>query len=172
MGAEAILLLAANALPFLAKYLGGGEATQKVADTVSAIATTVAGVADPKDAFAAIEANPSLKTEFHLQVMAKKLEFDDMVIKDIQNARERDVKLAQAGFRNTRANWLAASSFVLVIASLFIVIWSYEIDEFAKGVLTLILGRALGWVEQIFSFEFGTTKQSVAKDATIANLSK
>lgn len=41
----------------------------------------------------------------------------------------------------------------------------------AKGAVTLILGRALGWVEQVFSFEFGTTRQSRVKDETISRSS-
>lgn len=49
--------------------------------------------------------------------------------------------------------------------------WDSTMNEYAKGIITLILGRALGWVEQIFSFEFGTTRASKAKDDTINKLS-
>ncbi|QYF95594.1 hypothetical protein KY495_10835 [Massilia sp. PAMC28688] len=44
-------------------------------------------------------------------------------------------------------------------------------DDFAKATITLILGRSLGWIEQIFSFEFGTTRGSKSKDETISRLS-
>jgi hypothetical protein len=52
------------------------------------------------------------------------------------------------------------------------VVWASGMDDFAKATITLILGRALGWVEQIFSFEFGTTRANKTKDDTINNLTK
>jgi hypothetical protein len=42
-----------------------------------------------------------------------------------------------------------------------------DLNEYAKGIITLFVGRALGWIEQVFSFEFGTTRSSKQKDATI-----
>jgi hypothetical protein len=47
-----------------------------------------------------------------------------------------------------------------------------EVSEFAKGIITLLLGRALGWLDNIYNFEFGTTRASRAKDDTIEALSK
>lgn len=60
----------------------------------------------------------------------------------------------------------------LLLATLGIVIWATNLDDFAKATITLICGRALGWVEQIFSFEFGTTRTSTQKDDTINNFMK
>ncbi len=51
-------------------------------------------------------------------------------------------------------------------------VWGSDMDDFAKGMVTLICGRALGWVEQIFSFEYGTTRANKVKDDTIKALTK
>lgn len=113
-----------------------------------------------------------MAAQFKAVVMLRDADLEKAYLADRQDARERDVKLADAGRTNYRANALAGVAVLLVIMCLMIVVWGSGMDEFAKGMVTLICGRALGWVEQIFSFEYGTTRASKVKDATISNLSK
>lgn len=80
--------------------------------------------------------------------------------------------LTEAGDVNGRANVLAAGAVLLVIGCLMITVWASRMDDFAKATITLICGRALGWVEQVFSFEFGTTRANKTKGDTINNLTK
>ena len=84
----------------------------------------------------------------------------------------RDIELAKAGIVNHRANVMAAGALLLVLLCLAVVIWSSDANEFAKVTISLILGRALGWVDQLFSFEFGTTRASKTKDDTINRLTE
>lgn len=76
---------------------------------------------------------------------------------------------------NKPINYQAISMYILaviVIMVIFIAIWSVpEVNDFVKGVSTLVLGRFLGYLDQIYNFEFGSTKTSRQKDETIANLS-
>lgn len=95
----------------------------------------------------------------------RKVEMDDLA-----NARARDVALHQAGGANNRANWLAVAAIALVVGCLLTVVWSSGMDDFMKATITLILGRSLGWVEQIFSFEYGSTRSGRIKDETINKL--
>ena len=44
------------------------------------------------------------------------------------------------------------------------------INEYVKGIFTLVLGRFLGYLDNIYSFEFGTTRGSKEKDETIKQL--
>lgn len=60
---------------------------------------------------------------------------------------------------------------LLVIVCLLIVVWNSNADDFAKATISLILDQSLGWVEQIFSFEFGANRDSKKKDDTINKLS-
>jgi hypothetical protein len=73
-------------------------------------------------------------------------------------------------YRNSRLNFLAAVAFVVVILCLVAVVILTITDEFAKGVITLILGRFLGYIDNIYNFEFGTTRGSKDKDDVITNL--
>ena len=69
-----------------------------------------------------------------------------------------------------RVNVLIATAILVVLACLFVVVQLLVKDEFAKGILTLVLGRFLGYVDNIYNFEFGTTRSSAKKDDTITAL--
>lgn len=162
--------LAAKYVPEMIRHFQGEQAGS-VADAVVDIAQTVTGTKTPEAADAALAADPALAIAFRTKVMENETSIIQAYLADTQNARNRDVELAKAGVTNHRANILAGSALLLVLICLFIVIWSADADDFAKATISLILGRALGWVEQLFSFEFGTTRDSKKKDDTINKLS-
>ena len=93
-------------------------------------------------------------------------------VDDTKDARGRDVEMMKAGYRNSRANAMLSFAGLMVVAITFIVIWESNLNEYAKGILTLVLGRCLGYVDQGFNFEFGTTRSSGKKDDIIQSLSK
>lgn len=166
------IMLAAKFAPAAIKYLTGSSAASDVAAQVIDIAQTVSNKGTPAEALAAIELDPALALQFRISVMENESKLEMAYLADVQSARDRDVEMAKAGVRNVRANVLVAGALLLVVVCLAIVVWASSMDDFAKATITLILGRSLGWVEQIFSFEFGTTRASKTKDDTIKNLSK
>jgi hypothetical protein len=95
----------------------------------------------------------------------------EVQVDDTKSARERDMEMLRAGYRNSRANTMLAGAGVAVVVILFLVIYNSPMDDFEKSILTLILGRVLGYVDQGFNFEFGTTRSSAKKDETIGRLS-
>lgn len=158
--------------PAIIKWITGSDKAEDAAAKVVDIAKIVTGKDSPEDALNTMALDPAAQMQFRLAVMQNESEMDRLYLADTQNARERDIKLAQAGITNVRANVLAAIALGLVIVCLFIVVLESDLNEYAKGTLSLILGRALGWVEQLFSFEYGTTRTSKTKDDTISRLSK
>lgn len=167
-----IAMQLAQFVPGIIKLLTGSERAGEAAEHVVAIAQTVTGTSTGPEALAAIQADPAKMLDFQLAYAAQQQAIEQMYLVDVQSARGRDVDLAKAGQVNHRANALAAGAGGLVVACLAVVIWSSTLDDFGKATLTLICGRALGWVEQIFSFEFGTTRANKTKDDTINNLTK
>jgi hypothetical protein len=166
------LALASQFAPSLIKYFSNSDTAGDVAGQVINIAKTVTGKGTVGEARAVLELDPAKAVEFQLAVMANDADLAKAYLADVQNARARDMAMTAAGVKNTRANALAIGAASLVLATLGIVIWATNMDDFAKATITLICGRALGWVEQIFSFEFGTTRTSTKKDDTINNLTK
>lgn len=161
------LSLAAKYAPDIIRHFSNNDTAADVAGKVIDIAQTVTGTKTPEEADEAMAANPDLTIQFKSALVANDADLIKAHLADTQNARARDIELAKAGGHNYRANAMAGAACALVLICLAIVVWSTSIDEFAKGTITLVCGRALGWVEQIFSFEFGTTRASKAKDDTI-----
>jgi hypothetical protein len=158
-------------VPGIVKLLTGSEKAEEVAGKVVNVARAVTGIDDPKFAVEAIQADPSKMMEFQLAMGAQQAEFERMYLGDTQSARARDVELAKAGIKNHRANFLAGVALLLVVICMVVVVWNSDMNEYGKLTLSLVLGRALGWVDQLFSFEFGTTRANKEKDLTISKLS-
>lgn len=166
------LALASQFAPSIVKYFSKSDTAAVVAGQVIDIAKTVTGASTPAAAQEAMIADPKLAIDFKLAVMANDAELEKAYLTDVQSARARDVEVIKASGSNVRANLMASAACSLVLICLVVVIWSSALDDFAKATVTLICGRALGWVEQVFSFEFGYTRASAKKDDTIKNLSK
>ena len=91
-------------------------------------------------------------------------------VKDRDSARERDVEFIKRGMVNNRANVMFFLAVVMVGILVWIVWKDQNINEYVKGIFTLVLGRFLGYLDNIYSFEFGTTRGSKEKDETIKQL--
>lgn len=75
------------------------------------------------------------------------------------------------GYRSKAIPFLYTTAFIMVLACLWVTIFIAEINDYAQGIITLILGRQLGYTDQVYSYFLSTTKSSATKDATIATLS-
>lgn len=166
------LTLASRYAPDIIKYFSNSETAGTVASQVIDIAKTVTGRDTPEAAAEALNVDPALAIQFKTSVMQNETELEKAFLADVQNARNRDVEIVKAGKTNTRANIMATLAVAIVCICLMVVVWKTGMDEYAKASISLITGRALGWVEQVFSFEFGSTRDSKKKDDTISNLSK
>ena len=73
-----------------------------------------------------------------------------------------------------RINMLIRLAIWIVILCMTIIVWSdtLTLDDFAKGALSLILGRFLGYVDNIYAYEFGKTRTEAVKDDKITELAK
>lgn len=114
--------------------------------------------------------------ELELKLQAEEKErgfrFSELEFKDRNSARERDSVFVKMGRHNLRADAMFILA-VSVICALVYMIWKDQtINEFMKGIVTLVLGRFLGYLDNIYSFEFGTTRGSQSKDSTINKLSE
>ena len=108
-----------------------------------------------------------------LQLENNKLDFQyfQVEVDDKGSARLRDEKFLVAGTSNYRVDFM----FVLAVGIIAVLVWivwkDQGINEYVKGIFTLVLGRFLGYLDNIYNFEFGTTRSSRTKDTTIERLS-
>lgn len=166
------LALAAQFAPGVIKYFTNSETAGDVAGKVIDIAQTVTGKGTPDEAMAAMQLDPALALQFKTSVMANETDLEKAYLADREGARKRDTAFLQAGTHNYRADIMFVLA-VTVICWLVWLIWKDpSINEYMKGIFTLVLGRFLGYLDNIYNFEFGTTRASKTKDATIENLTK
>ena len=112
--------------------------------------------------------------QYELKLKAEEQErgfrYEELATKDRADARGRDTEVTKAGKHNYRAD----AMFILAVAVIVGLVWAIwtepGINEFLKGIVTLVLGRFLGYLDNIYNFEFGTTRGSQNKDSTIDKL--
>lgn len=114
-----------------------------------------------------ISAIKQLELKLKAEEQERGFRFEELAAKGQTDARKRDVDIVKATGRNWRADMMFALA-VAVIVLLVCLIWKDpDINEYMKGVVTLVLGRFLGYLDSIYGFEFGTTRGSQNKDSTI-----
>ena len=91
--------------------------------------------------------------------------------KDRDSARGRDAEFIRRGTHNWRADIMVLIASAAVAGLVYLVWKDDSLTEYTKGIVTLVLGRFLGYLDNIYSFEFGTTRGSKDKDETIKQLS-
>lgn len=167
-----IALALAQFAPTLLRFFGAGEKSATVAEKVIDIAKQVTGAPTPELSLELLKMNQEAQLAFQTKILENETTLEKAFLEDRKDARARDIKFIESGKQNIRANILVLAVFLLVVGITFAVWTDPTSDEFVKGVFTLILGRATGWLDQVFQFEFGTTRTSKVKDETISSLSR
>lgn len=108
--------------------------------------------------------------ELGIQKAEQELRGFQIEVADRDSARGRDAEFIKRGMTNSRANTMFFLAVVMVGLLVWIVWKDQNINEYVKGIFTLVLGRFLGYLDNIYSFEFGTTRGSKEKDETIKQL--
>lgn len=170
MGALEIAMVLAQFAPSLLRYFGVGESNVKVAEKAINIAKELTGTDTPEEAVTAIKASPELQLQFQDKILERQQELEKLYYADVADARKRDAAFLAAGKVNVRANWLVALTIAVVMGLITVVVWKTELPEYAKGIITFALGRFCGYLDQVFNFEFGTTRSSQKQQDTIKNL--
>ena len=157
--------------PQIIKWITGSDKAADAATAVVEIAETVTG-RKGSDALDAIKADPALVLQFRQSVMAQEADLDKAYLADRADARKRDAVFITAGTRNYRADFMFFLAVAMIAALVWLVWKDPSINEYMKGIFTLVLGRFLGHLDNIYNFEFGSTRASKTKDVTIENLTR
>ena len=165
-----IALGLAQLAPTLMRFFGVGEKNTSVIEKVINTAVEVTGAPSGEEALTILRNNQAKAYEFQTLVLQNNSELEKLYLADTQDARARDIAITVAGNHNYRADSMYVLAVLIIMALVYFVLKS-ELDEYAKGIITLVLGRFLGYLDNIYNFEFGTTRGSKNKDDTIKTLS-
>ena len=171
--APAFIALAQFA-PTILRFLGVGanNSASKITDIVAETAKTISGANTLDEAITAFASNTDKAYEFKIRMLSMDKEFEAMYLADVADARSRDKEFIKLGMTNARANFMFFLAIAIIAVSVWMIWRDPAINEYLKGIMTLVIGRFLGYLDNIYSFEFGTTRASKEKDNTISNLSK
>lgn len=159
----------ANIAPSLLRFFGAGDKPVAIAEHAIAIARTVTGVADGDAALAILQDDPERAAAYRLAVLAADSEMESMYLADRQDARARDVALHQAGYRNTRADWMVLADAIGLIACLLVLtFFRKDVPGEVVGLLSTIAGIFGICLRDAHQFEFGSSRGSKEKDALVA----
>ena len=169
MPAVALVASLIQLAPSLVKLFKGGETSQEVAEVAAKVARSVTGTNTNDEALVALSTNPDKLIEYQKALLDHETNLEQSYISDKDSARSRDIEFLKSGTRNYRADLLVAVSVLVVFTILGVVILAPDLNEYAKGALTTILGVFLNQLTNVFSFEFGTTRKDEAKQSEIFN---
>lgn len=158
----------AQVAPSILRWLTGKEKAEAAAQQVVKIAEQVTGRADPK-ILEALQADPALVLQFRQVLATQESKFDKAYFADRADARVRDVKLHQAGHRNTRADLMVVGAVVGLIACLVaLVSFRDGLPGEAVGIISTVAGIFGACLRDAFAFEFGSSRGSREKDELLA----
>lgn len=166
-----IALALAQFAPSLMRMFGVGDKNVATAEKVIDLAKGVTGANSGEQALEMMRVNSERAAEFNMAVLKNNSELEVAYLTDVASARIRDTELRKSGSNNRRADTMYGLS-VVVVGVLVWAVFTSDMDEYAKGIVTLVLGRFLGYLDNIYNFEFGSTRASKIKDDTISTLSK
>jgi hypothetical protein len=158
--------------PGIIRLLTGSDKAEEVAGKVIDVAKTVTGMQDGTAAVAAIQADPAKVMEFQLAFDAQQGDMEKAYLVDVQSARGRDIELHKSGFGNRRADVMVALDVLGLIACLLVlVLYREKLPGEVVGLLSAISGIFGACLRDAHQFEFGSSRSSQVKDATIAKMS-
>lgn len=166
------LALASQFAPSIIKYFTNSDTAGDVAGKVIDIAKTVTGKTEPEEAMQALKADPALAVQFKIAVMDNDAGLERAYLADRQDARARDVALVKAGRYNFRSDILAFLAVGGLIACVYFIAKDAGLPERAVNAIMFVAGVLASAVRDVYGFEFGSSRSSKDKDATIQNLSR
>lgn len=165
------LSLAAKYVPDAVRYFTNNDTAASVAGKVVDIAQTVTGTKTAEAADQALALDSALAVQFKTAVMANDADLEKAFLTDVQSARGRDVELHKAGFGNRRADIMVALDVLGLIACLLVlVLFREKLPGEVVGLLSAISGIFGTCLRDAHQFEFGSSRSSQVKDATISKL--
>jgi uncharacterized protein YacL len=109
--------------------------------------------------------------EFQKAIIESEKEIEMAILRDKENARNRDIAIINTGRKNKRADIMVISAALgLIICLLIITIYQDKLPGEAVGIISTIAGIFGSCLKDAYNFEFGSSRGSKEKDLTVASI--
>lgn len=92
-------------------------------------------------------------------------ENEKLYLDDKKDARKRDVKLKQVGYKNYRADLMIFVAFCSFVFICYLINTNLELKPEVLAIFNMAIGALLKMIGDAFSFEFGSSRGSKEKDS-------
>lgn len=155
--------------PSISKFLSGSK-VEAVSNKILEIAKTVTNAKNEFEAVEKIKIDNEMATAFQKAISESEKEIELSIIKDRENARNRDIAFVNSGRRNKRADIMVISAAMgLIICLLSIIFFQEKLPGEAVGIISTVAGIFGSCLKDAFNFEFGSSRGSKEKDITVAS---
>lgn len=170
----AIAMALAQFAPSITKLFTGSDKAAEIAEKVVGVAQAVTGTKTPEAALGAIQANPELVLAFQQAMGAQQADLEKAYLADRSDARGHDVDVRKLNDgHNRRADIMVALDVIGLIACLVVLcFFRANLPPEAIGLISTIAATFGLCLRDAHQFEFGSSRSSQNKDATISSLTK
>jgi hypothetical protein len=153
-------------MSFITNLFSGGAST-----LVDSVGKVLDNVVTTKEEKMQLE-NEIRKSDMHFQV-----EEQQMVLGDLNSARQREVQVQSSEYATQLAKnvapYLALGTTLITLALFcFLMFSTQELPAQKKDIILYVLGVLSAILTQIYSYYFGSSAGSAAKSKTLANISE
>lgn len=160
----ALLPLALQAAPWIAKMLFGGAGEETIS-AIEATAKKVFGTTDENAIKTQMAADQSKADMFKAELEARRGELE-AILADVQSARTQTVELAKAG---SSIAWGAPVVSVLVVITFSLALGAFFAGKVPSSeVALLLIGTLAGAFTQVINYWLGSSAGSKAKDQQLS----
>jgi hypothetical protein len=162
----------AELAPTITRWFTGDRekvgSAQKVADQLVGIAKRITGEPDVVSAIKLLEKDPALLLRYQQEVLNVDRDLEMCYLNDRQDARARDMAFVNAGRYNVRADLMVIAAALGLIGCLVsLAFFKGTLPGEAVGIISTIAGIFGSCLKDAYSFEFGSSRGSKAKDAAV-----
>ena len=142
-------------------------------DKIISVAKQVTLSQTPEGIVKALSQDPEAREKFEYSLMQIEKETEEVLAKDRDSARNRDIKILDRGVSNVRADIMVVSAALGLAACLFsLVFYQTSMPGEAVGIISTIAGIFGACLKDAYAFEFGSSRGSKNKDEQVSIILK
>tara|TARA_R110002095_G_scaffold186939_2_gene164240 strand:- start:1100 stop:1636 length:537 start_codon:yes stop_codon:yes gene_type:complete len=159
----------ADLVPGITKWFSSdskkSQHNHNIAKKVIDIAKKVTGSSEASHALRLLESDPEALLDFQREIQDMERDLERAYLQDRQDARYRDMAFVSKGRSNTRADIMVVAAAVGLLSCLIsLAVFRSNLPGEAVGIISTIAGIFGSCLKDAYSFEFGSSRGSKAKD--------
>ena len=166
-----IILALSGLFPSIAKLIKGNNPA--TIEKIISVAKQVTSAQTAEGIIKTLNQDSDARERFEYSLVQIEKETEEILAKDRDSARNRDIKRLEHGIHNVRADIMVICAALGLAACLFsLVFYQTSMPGEAVGIISTIAGIFGACLKDAYAFEFGSSRGSKNKDEQVAIILK